>query len=99
MAQTSPAHAAGCIIYPPAGQEIQLRDAVELLTLSRQLLTLCIRVSAKIDPTADFLVGRAAERVAVLNGRASGRKATSQQRPQAKSVAQHGKLGRATQIA
>ena len=60
-------HAAGCKIYPPEGQNIQISDAVELMNLSQQLLALCTRMSAKIDPAADFLVQRAAARVAAVN--------------------------------
>ena len=60
-------HAAGCKIYPPEGQNIQISDAVELMSLSQQLLALCTRMSAKIDPAADFLVQRAAARVAAVN--------------------------------
>jgi hypothetical protein len=99
MAQTPSTHAAGCSVYPPNGQVIEISDTVELLSLSQQLLALCIRLSEKIDPEADFLVGRAAERVAVANCGGLRRQATSEQRPQANSEAKPRKLGRAKQMA
>lgn len=98
MDQTPATHAVGCRIYPPEGQVIQIGDAVKLLSLAQQLLTLCIRMSAKIDPAADFLVGRAAERVADVNGRGRRQRATSVRRPQAKSEAKSCKLDLAPQL-
>ena len=92
-------HAAGCRIYPPEEQHIQTSDAVELMSLSQQLLALCIRVSAKIDPAADFLVQRAAARVAAVNRPARRRQEAPRPRRQSKSEAESGKPGRAAHIA
>ena len=98
MDQTPATHAVGCRIYPPEVQVIEIGDAVKLLSLAQQLLTLCIRMSAKIDPAADFLVGRAAERVAGVSGRGRRPRAIVVRRPQAKSEAKSCKLGLAPQL-
>ncbi len=92
-------HAAGCKIYPPEGQNIQISDAVELMNLSQQLLALCTRMSAKIDPAADFLVQRAAARVAAVNRAPRRRQEAPRPRRQSKSEAEPGKPRRAAHFA